>query len=442
MRKRSLLMIVALLLAVCLVGCSGGNSPLDPKKPVTLNMWHNYGGDMQTTMDYLIDQFNATVGKDKGIVINVTAISSSADLNNALAMILNEDPGAPEMPDIFTGYPRIAVQFQQKWMLADLSNYFSEDELDAYVDAFIEEGRLQDGGLYVFPLAKSTEILYLNQTLFDEFAAATGADPELLSTFEGLAELSQMYYAWSGKDFYAADSWFNVAEVGMEQLGGDFFAEDGALQLDNDQYRHIFETLYAPAVNGGIAIYDGYSSDLSKTGDLVCSTGSSAGILFYGDTITYADGTVKDVEYSILPYPVFDGGDKTALQRGGGLIVSKRDEQREYAAAQFLRWLTAPEQNMLFIAQTGYLPVTKQAFETDLRVHLETVEDQRIEKMLTAVLSMYEEYEFFTAPDFPEQDANSSQYEKEFKRLMTEQRAAGAEGTPLSAAQVLEEWIK
>lgn len=55
-------------------------------------MWHNYGGDMQKTMDYLIDQFNSTVGKEQGIVINVTAISSSAELNESLAMIAGEDP--------------------------------------------------------------------------------------------------------------------------------------------------------------------------------------------------------------------------------------------------------------------------------------------------------------------------------------------------------------
>ena len=72
----SLLLAAVLLLSLCLTGCNRNNSPLDPKNPVVLNMWHNYGGDMQTTMDYLIDQFNVTVGKEKGIVIDVTTISS------------------------------------------------------------------------------------------------------------------------------------------------------------------------------------------------------------------------------------------------------------------------------------------------------------------------------------------------------------------------------
>ena len=443
MKKAIALLLTLVFLLGCLSGC-GTTSPLNPKEPVTLTMWHNYGGDMQQAMDYLIDQFNSTVGKEQGIVIDVTAISSSSELNKSLTMIVNGDPGAPDMPDIFTGYPKLAIQFWEKGLLTDLDNYFTEDELSAYVEAFVEEGRLSDGGLYVFPIAKSTEVLYVNQTLFDRFADATGASADMLSTFEGIAELSQMYYEWSGgKQFYAADSWFNFVEVGMAQLGGSIF-EGEALSLDGDGFAHIFETVYAPAVEGGIAIYDGYSSDLSKTGDLVCSTGSSAGILFYGDTITYADGTVENVEYSILPYPVFENGTKTALQRGGGLMVAKSEEKKEYAAGVFIKWLTAPEQNMSFVANTGYLPVTRQAFENELSTHMDTVEDPRIRKMLTSVLAMYEDYSFFTAPTYANFDSDSDAFAESFKDLLVEHRDRYLEGIDkiFPASEALKELIQ
>lgn len=45
----------------------------------------------------LIDEFNSTLGREQGIVINVTAISSSAELNESLDMIAAGDPGAPAM---------------------------------------------------------------------------------------------------------------------------------------------------------------------------------------------------------------------------------------------------------------------------------------------------------------------------------------------------------
>ena len=439
MKKVIALFLILALSACALAGCSG--IKLDPKKPITLTMWHNYGGDMQQTMDLLIDEFNSTVGKEKGIVIDVTAISSSSELNKSLTMIVNGDPGAPTMPDIFTGYPKVAIQFQQKGMLANFDNYFTDKELAEYVDAFVEEGRIADGGLYVFPIAKSTEVLYVNQTLFDKFAAATGAKQEDFATFEGIARLSKQYYQWCGKQFYAADSWFNFAEVGMAQLGSSIFTGE-ALSLNNEKFNYIFNTVYAPAVEGGIAIYDGYSSDLSKTGDLVCSTGSSAGILFYGDSITYADGTVENVEYSILPYPTFEGGTKTAIQRGGGLMVGASTEEKEYAACVFIKWLTAAEQNMKFVDETGYLPVTKQAFESDMPAHLDSIEDARIQEMLTSVLSMYESYNLFTAPNYANFDSDSDGFETSFKKILTDHREKFLVGEAVSGDSALNELRK
>ena len=438
--KKLLALLLCLVLSLgTLVGCS--SSPLDPKEPVTLTMWHNYGGDMQATMDYLIDQFNSTVGKEKGIIINVEAISSSSELNKSLSMIVNDDPGAPDMPDIFTGYPKVAIQFQEKGMLADLNNYFTEDELNKYVDAFVEEGRLSDGGLYVFPIAKSTEVLYVNMTLFNKFADATGAKKEDLSTFEGIAKLSSQYYEWCGKQFFAADSWFNFFEVGMSQKGDSIFEGEG-LSLDGDTFRYIFDTAYTPSVEGGIAVYDGYSSDLSKTGDIVCSTGSSAGILFYGDTITYADGTVEQVEYEILPYPVFENGSKTAIQRGGGLMVAKTDEKKEYAACEFIKWLTAAEQNMKFVDETGYLPVTKNAFENDMASHIETIENEKVKMMLTSVMSMYDSYTFFSAPTYSALDADSDAFETRLYDIFSADRDAFEKGETVSKEDALDKLRK
>lgn len=221
----------------------------------------------------------------------------------------------------------------------------------------------------------------------------------------------------------------------MAQQDSSLFKNE-TLNLGSDSYVHIWNTICPPLLTGAFANYDGYSSDLSKTGDLVCSTGSSAGILFYGDSITYSDGTVEQVEYSILPFPVFKGGKKLAIQRGNGMMVAKSDEAHEYASAVFLRWFTAPDQNMRFIASTGYLPVTQNAFENRMGPEIEQVEDARIKKMLVAVTEIYENYDFFVPPTFEAFDALGSTYEKEFKTFMAQQREQWLGG---SAANSLEE---
>jgi multiple sugar transport system substrate-binding protein len=405
-------------------------------------MWHNYGGQMKDTMDALIDQFNDTVGREHGIIINVTSIQATKDQNEKLAMIAAGDPGTPEMPDIVTVYPAVASSLADANLLAPLDNMFTEEELSAYIPSFIDEGRLSDGKLYVFPISKSTEALFINKTLFDRFAKETGASLDSLFTFEGIAELAQEYYAWTdaktpdisndGKTFFTADSWFNVAQVGVSQLGGSF-VENAQLNTDTEEFKKVWDFSFLPAISGAYAISDGYSSDLAKTGEIVCSTGSTAGILFYGDTVTYADNTKESVEYIVLPYPVFEGGRKVALQRGAGMAVAKPTAGKELAATIFLKWFTSPEQNMRFVSSTGYLPVTKEAFEEKMTEEMETVDNPAVKKLLETATLMYEEYTFIVSPNFSGFTDLTNTYEKQIREAMREGRQQVESGIDMNS---------
>ncbi len=324
-KKLAVLSAVIIILCMALSGCGSGGS----NTPVTLTMWHNFSGNNREVTDGLITEFNETVGTEEGIIISVTSLSSSSEQNDKLEMIAAGDSAAPEMPDLVTAYPAMAVTLANEGLLAPLDDYFTDEQLGAYLPQFIAEGRLPDGKLYVFPISKSTETLFVNRTLFDRFAAETGADYNDLATFEGLASLAVRYYEWTdaktpevqhdGKTFFSADSWFTIAQVGTAQLGGEFVGPD-SLATGSEAFRQIWDALVMPAIQGGYAVIDGYTSDLSKTGDIVCNTGSSAGVNFYVDTIVYADNTKEDVEYDVLPFPLFSGGQKTAQQRGAGAL--------------------------------------------------------------------------------------------------------------------------
>lgn len=420
-------LIVSLLI---LPGCFKRDEP-SPDNPVTLTLWHNFGGQMQTTMDGLVDEFNKTVGKDNGILLSVTSISDSATIREKLTMIAADDPGAPEMPDIATCYPQTAALLADRGLIASLDEYFSKSELDAYLPRFLDEGRLS-GKLYVFPFAKSTEVLFLNQTLFNQFSEATGIQIDMLTTFEGIADAALKYYQWTdeqtpeingdGKHFYTADSLFNIAQVGMEQLGSSLI-DNQQLQLNSPEYQRIWSCLFEPAVKGGYTVYQGYSSDLAKTGEIICSTGSTAGILFYGTEITYPDNTTQQVEYTVLPFPTFSGGKKIAVQRGSGLIVAKSTPVKEKAAAIFLKWFTAPKQNMKFVASTGYLPVTHKAFENSISAEIAANENENIRKLLTTAITVHQEYDFYIPPVFEGFDSISKSYETDIKQSAADARA-------------------
>jgi multiple sugar transport system substrate-binding protein len=382
-------------------------------------------------MDELIDEFNASLGRKRGVTISVTSVSAARELNEQLMKIASEDPGVSRMPDMVTVYPSVAQILAKAGLLAPLDPLFSEKELAAYLPQFVREGRLPDGKLYVFPVAKSTEALFVNQVFFDRFSAACGVGIESLSTFEGLASAAADYYRWTdgltpdipgdGKTFFTADSWFNIALVGTAQLGGDFTAR-GRPDTGGDLFKKIWDATALPAMEGFYAVSDNYSSNLSKTGEIVCSTGSTAGVLFYGDTVIYPDNTSEKVEYLILPYPVFTGGGKVALQRGAGMAAAKSTPQREAAAALFLKWLTAPDQNIRFVASTGYLPVTGEAFEKKMTAEIEAAENIALRRLMEAATRIYAEYDFIVAPNIEGIDAMTRSYEAAVKEAMREGR--------------------
>ena len=426
----SVFTIVVLLFLPISAGCDN-SIKLNPKNPVTLTFWHNYGGQLKETMDSMVDEFNDTVGAEKGIIINVTSISGSATLHKKLTMAANGDPGAPSLPDITTAYPKTALILAQKGLLADLNEQFSLQELSAYIPEFLEEGRLEGEHLYVFPTAKSTEVLFLNKTLFDRFAEDTGAKIEDLGTFEGIIRTASLYYDWTdkqtpniandGKMFFMPDSLFNFTLIGYKQMGAEFI-KNGVTNFISPEYPRVWECYYKPAVIGQVAIHNGYATDLAKTGDIICSTGSTAGVSFFSPTVTYADNTSEPIELDILPYPVFEGGKKAAIQRGAGMSVIKSSKEKEYAAAIFLKWFTNPDNNLHFVSSTGYLPVTEEAFGEIMSQEIKNISDERIKKLLQTSRIMQKEYEFYIPPLFEDIDELQKQYEGQLKETATQSR--------------------
>ncbi|MDD4550144.1 MAG: extracellular solute-binding protein, partial [Syntrophomonadaceae bacterium] len=170
------------------------------------------------------------------------------------------------------------------------------------------------------------------------------------------------------------------------------------------------------------AIYNGYATDLAKTGDIVCSTGSTAGVSFFSPIVTYADNSSEPVELAILPYPVFEGGKKVAIQRGAGMSVIKSTPDKEYAAGIFLKWFTSPENNLRFVSSTGYLPVTEAAFGEIMSQEIKNISDENIKKLLQTSRIMQKEYEFYIPPLFDGLDKIQERYESQLKTTAAQSR--------------------
>ena len=188
------------LLVPALAGCSkqGPEAKLDPQNPVVIEVWHYYNGPQKTAFDALVAEFNETVGREKGIVVESFNQGNVNELTQKVMDAAQKKVGAEDIPNIFAAYADTAYAIDKMGLAANLDQYLTDSEKKEYIASYLEEGRFSaDGGLKIFPTAKSTEVLMINKTDWDKFAQATGASLDSLSTIEGVTATAKAYYEYT-----------------------------------------------------------------------------------------------------------------------------------------------------------------------------------------------------------------------------------------------------
>lgn len=416
--KRSLaLLLILFTFLTLLTGCSGGKDALSPSNPVTLTMWHVYGSQTESPLNELIDEFNRSVGKENGVAVSVVSVSNSTDIDAALIASANGEPGSVALPDLFTAYPRVAEKIGFDRLL-DWKPYYNEAELAAYVPDFLNEGLFGEQ-LFMLPIAKSTELCFVNKTLFDRFAAENDASIDDMRDFDRLFALCNAYYDWSdGQTLFQINDFYHYFLVNIASLG-DRFIKDGRIDFDSAAFQRIWQPMAHAGIYGGLCVQDGYASDRWKTAEVLSNIGSSAGILYLRDFVTYPDNTTEDIQTAILPYPSFAGSSPAAMQRGTGLFaIRSEDERRNKAAALFAKWISQSSHNAVFATQTGYLPVTTDGLNT-LLADTSTVENEKYRMLYDAVDGMNGSYTFCALPRYEGAADVQSSFEKNMKSVLS-----------------------
>ncbi len=415
MKKVIELIIALLITTVCLSGCSDKTKP-DADNPVTLTMWHVYGSQTKSPLNDAIDEFNDTVGRENGVTVNVVSITSSSAIDKALFASANDEPGAEDLPDLFTAYPRVAEIVGENKLLS-WNDYFSEEELSAFRDEFISEGYFGDR-LLMLPVAKSSEALFLNETLFDRFSSETSVSTDTLKTFDGFFETANIYYDWSGgKNFTQINDFYNYAYIGMKAYGGEFI-KDGKLNLNDEAFEKVWYPLSKAAIYGGICLDDGYAASRWKTVEIISNIGSTADILYQPEMVFYPDNTTENITSVSLPYPTFIEDKPSAVHRGGGLFAVKSDDERKnYGAYIFAKWLTEKENNLSFVTSTGYLPVTDDAF-TQLFADTGIAENESHQNLYDMMNGMMNSYELYALPVYDNASDIQSRFEQNVKLVL------------------------
>ena len=404
--RRSFLAAAALsTAALALGGCSGKQEEI-----TNIVVWTYYNGDQLESFNQLVDTFNETVGKEKNIHVEGASQGTVSDLENNVMDAADGKVGASAMPNIFSAYSDTAYALDQMGQVVDLSGYLTDAEKAAFVEGYVTEGDFDgNGSMKIFPVAKSTELLFLNDTDWQKFAAATGADYDDLSTLEGLVDTAEKYYNWTqsetgeGKALFGRDAMANYMLIGAQQLGDTIFDVEGGkmtLRFDHDVARQLWDHYYVPFVKGWFSATGRFRSDDIKTGNILGYVGSNSSATFFPTQVTLNDTDSHDIQMKVLPSPRFADGEAVGVQQGAGMVVTKGTEAEIKASVEFLKWFIQPENNIAFSVGSGYLPVTTAANDMSAIEASGLELTGNMEQILTGAVQAVQENRLYTPRAF------------------------------------------
>ena len=405
--------LCAAALALGCGGCSGSAGSEVPAKVTDITVWTYYNGDQLESFNSLVNQFNETVGAQKGIKVSTESQGSVNDLETSVMDSAEGKVGAAAMPNIFSAYADTAYALDQMGMVVDLAPYLTEEEMAQFVEGYLSEGDFgEDGSIKIFPVAKSTELLFLNDTDWQAFADAADVRYEDLATMEGLTAAAEKYYNWTdaqtaapddGKALFGRDAMANYMLVGAQQLGDTIFAvKDGRMTVnfERDVARRLWDNYYVPYVKGWFSASGRFRSDDIKIGNILAYVGSSSSATYFPSRVMLSDTESHSIALKVLPAPHFADGEKFAVQQGAGMAVAKTTDAEEAASVVFLKWLTQPENNIAFAVGSGYLPVTHAANEMDAIRSSGLILTGNMENILTQAVDTVNSSEMYTPRAF------------------------------------------
>ena len=256
-----------------------------------------------------------------------------------------------------------------------------------------------DDSLIVFPVSKSTHMLFINGAQFERFSHDTGITYDDLATWDGFFNAAEEYYNWShGMPFCAMDYMLRAIELYAISSGTPIAMVDGWYDTTDPALKESFDLFARALVQGHIMVSDLYSNTQIMTGEVPAGLGSSAAILYYNDTVTYADNSSEPMHLVTLPMPCATPYNPVTTQAGVGLCAMKTTDAKAEAASLFAHWITDPERNLDFVADSGYMPVNIESYQA---IETYDFKDEKYATVYTTLDKVQDAYTSYIEPAYP-----------------------------------------
>lgn len=342
-------MALMLVLGISACGSSKSNQEIVTtlEEPVTIEFWHGLSGQLETELQTLTQEFN---DQQPNITVNLVNQGNYGDLNKKMMTASSSN----SLPALAMGYPGFAFELAKQGKVVDLNAYIENETVgldkNQYFEPFIKEGEL-DGAQYTLPFNKSTEILYYNETELNKL------NQSIPTTWEEAFSVAKAFTQATGKPGLGIDSPQSFFVTILKDAGvNNWKNEDGTFNFAEPKVVEIMTEFQKGKEEGWLRLAgeDKYLSTPFGNGDVLMYLGSNAGMSFVDASV---DGKF---EWSTAPYP-----NKNVIQQGPSIYaLNTVSPQEQFAAYEYMKFMTSTPITTKWAEATGYLPVTKEGMES------------------------------------------------------------------------------
>lgn len=350
--------------AAALAACGGpstsGGGPADapevdysgvqPAKEIT--WWTNNPGSSEKVSRQIIDAYQRA---NPGTKVNlVTAGANYEEI--AQRFQTAQAGGGSQLPDLVVLSDVWWFRYYMQRSIVPMDPLIAATGIDTadYRQQLIEDYRY-DGKLWALPWARSTPIFYYNKAHWQK----AGLPDRAPATWAEMAEWGPRLQA-AGTGAQKAYQLPALADYAGWSFQNNLWGEGGAwsnewdVTCDSPEAVRAISALQNAVTSGwaGVAATDG-TTDLGA-GAVSATVGST------GSLVTVLDAAQFDVGAGFLPAGPVPG--PVCPTGGAGIgIPAAIPPEHQLAAAAFAKFLTSPENTVLFSQATGYLPIRTSA---------------------------------------------------------------------------------
>ncbi len=400
MKRRLLAILMLVVLTFSLFTACGEEKKPEPTAPAngvyTITLAHDLEGAPLEVLKQYLGLFSETFPH---LAVELVSAAEVAEPN---VLFCTPDHAAQLAAEkkLVNLLEMIESEFLMSTASGDLTPLgIDETDLNDIFDFYYEEGFVGKE-LYSMPVAKTAQILYFNQTFFEENDLDSPLSWERIEPL--LAQLKEMdpdsipLCIEDPADFFITM---------CAQNGGDYTSSKGDIQFNNKTNRAYMEKLNEWYQKGYITTRtimgrDSAGAMLATDVRHYMATGSTQYATMQqitGDTESYP------FDLGMFPFPQLGYENQKTLARGPGLSVFKNnDEEILYGSWMLARFLsTNTEFQSKFAQAAGMLPVLVSAeLEKSYSSYLDQANGADNVAALAALNSMEQQHALFTAPSF------------------------------------------